>query len=411
MADSIKPPLPNISRRHFIKSASVATAALATTPLMAATFGNVASENNATNTAQPSMTMKQLAEKMEHRHWPKYNDVTVVDALSLTFDLSKNQFNETTLSQIANSGVSAIHATVTYPGANFEKTVASIAKIKKLIRDHHHVFCEANSIEEIEKAKHCGKVAVIMGFQSAEMLVDSHNEVKFERIPLFSNLGIRVMQLTYNRRSPFGDGSLVNISRGITKLGVQAIEVMEDSNVLVDLSHASKKTIQTSIKHCKKPIAITHTGCSSIYCHPRNTDDEELRAVAKCGGVVGIYAMPFLAGGTAPITADNFIQHIDHAINVCGEDHVGIGTDQSLIPVVDDQQYQATIKEELKQRKAAGISAPGETDERPLYIPDLNHERRMELIAWHLAKKGYKDARIEKVLGANFMRLFGEVWS
>jgi membrane dipeptidase len=154
-------------------------------------------------------------------------------------------------------------------------------------------------------------------------------------------------------------------------------------------------------------VAFTHTGCNAVFRHPRNKDDETLRLLADRGGVVGIYLMPFLnAEGEA--TADHVLDHLDHALRVCGEDHVGIGSDQGIIPLDVSGGFRAQFEAVSAERAALGIAAPRE-DTIP-YVPELNHPRRMETIAAMMSGRGHSDAVIEKVLGANFMRLLGEVW-
>jgi membrane dipeptidase len=100
------------------------------------------------------------------------------------------------------------------------------------------------------------------------------------------------------------------------------------------------------------------------------------------------------------------MRHMEHALKICGEDHVGIGTDVPFSPVTEkDLDF---LRRVVEQRKAAGISAPGE--DRPPYIPDLNTPRRMEIVADALLKRGYTSRVVEKVLGANFRRVFTEIW-
>ena len=133
----------------------------------------------------------------------------------------------------------------------------------------------------------------------------------------------------------------------------------------------------------------------------------EMLKLAENGGVVGIYLMPFL-NPSGPPSAAHVLAHIEHALDVCGEDHVGIGSDQGIVPLDVGGAFTARFEEVSRQRTAAGIAAPRE-DTIP-YVPDLNHPRRLETIADHMSARGHASRVIEKVLGANFMRLFEEVW-
>jgi membrane dipeptidase len=141
--------------------------------------------------------------------------------------------------------------------------------------------------------------------------------------------------------------------------------------------------------------------------HPRNKEDRELKAIADKGGVVGIYMLPYITASPKQPMLEDYLKHLEHALKVCGEDHVGVGSDVPFFTV--EQSDLEEMKKDVEKRKADGIAAPGE--DRPTYIPDLNTPRKMELIADALLKRGHKAAAVEKILGANFRRVFGEIWT
>ena len=193
---------------------------------------------------------------------------------------------------------------------------------------------------------------------------------------------------------------------GLSNFGHQVVERLNAERLVVDLSHGSPRTTSEAIRASKAPVLIGHTGCRALSDLPRNVGDAELRALAEKGGVAGIIFWPYLRVDTQPMAID-VIRHLEHAIKVCGEDHVGIGSDVPFFHV-DDADL-AEMKQAAEKRKADGIAAPGE--DRPTYIPDLNTPRKMDLIADALLKRGHKAAAVEKILGANFRRVFGEIWS
>ena len=131
--------------------------------------------------------------------------------------------------------------------------------------------------------------------------------------------------------------------------------------------------------------------------------------MADRGGVVGIYLMPFLTPGRVP-TAEDVIAHVEHALQVCGEDHVGIGSDLSVTPIDMSDAYWSAHREFVRGRIEQGIAAPNEDPAILFTVPDLNAPRRLDMIADRLATKGHGAAVIEKVLGGNWARLFQEVW-
>jgi membrane dipeptidase len=303
---------------------------------------------------------------------------------------------------VRESGVTALKSTLGGAAGDFAAAVADIAAAEQLMEKRSDLFLKVRTHDDFDRARKEQKLGVIYSFESANMLED-----KIERIELFRQLGVRVMQLTYNRRTPFGVGCLDGETDGLTELGRKAIAKMNELGVAVDLSHANTRTTAEGIAASTKPPLITHAGCRAVYMHPRNKEDRELKALADKGGIVGIYMLPYIAASPKQPMLDDYLQHFEHALKVCGEDHVGVGSDVPFFRV-DDSDLEE-MKKATEKRKTDGIAAPGE--DRPTYIPDLNTPRKMELVADSLLKRGHKSAVVEKVLGNNFKRVFGEVWT
>src|SRR6478752_4615055 len=220
------------------------------------------------------------------------------------------------------------------------------------------LFLKVRTHADLDRARKEQKLGVVYSFESANMLED-----KIERIELFRGLGVRVMQLTYNRRTPFGAGCLEGETDGLTDLGRKAIAKMNELGVALDLSHSNTRTTADGIAASTKPPIITHAGCRAVYMHPRNKEDRELKALADKGGVVGIYMLPYLTSSPKQPMLDDYLQHLEYALKVCGEDRVGIGSDVSF-SMVDDNDL-ADMKQSAEKRKADGVAAPGE--DRPTY--------------------------------------------
>jgi membrane dipeptidase len=229
------------------------------------------------------------------------------------------------------------------------------------------------------------------------------------RLQLFYDLGVRISQPTYNLRNLIGDGCLEPNDGGLSRLGLDFVAEINRLNMLLDLSHAGPRTISQGIAASKAPVAITHTGCRALVDVPRNTHDSELKALADRGGVAGIYFMPFLRAGGQP-HAEDLIRHLEHAVNVCGEDHVGLGTDGSISGIVLDDKMREMQRKFHESRVQAHVAAPGEAADIFNVIPEYNDARRFRTLAEDLSGRGWPSRRIEKILGANFARLFSEVW-
>ena len=342
--------------------------------------------------------------------WPGYDGATVIDCLASPGPFNSPLSGEGPLTpeMVANakaSGITAVNLTVSGGGpghASFDATVANLAYWERELVAHPDVFMKVRTVADLAEAKRTKRVGLIFGFQDAVML-----EGNLARLDLFHRLGVKIVQLTYNVRNLLGDGSLESADAGLSAHGRAVIARMNQLGMLVDLSHCGTRTTDEGIAASAKPVAITHSGCRAIFDHPRSKPDSTLRALAEKGGVIGIYMMPFINAAGQP-RAEHLIAQLEHAIKTCGEDHVGIGSDLSITPHVVNAEYDRLHKQFVAGRKQAGIAAPREEDY--MFVSDMNSPRRLELIAEALAARGHGSARIEKVIGRNWLRVFGEVW-
>ncbi len=289
-------------------------------------------------------------------------------------------------------------------GDPFIDTIDDIAWWNEAIRLRPDALSKVLDANDIRAAHKTGKTGLIFGFQNSEMFGQDASRAR-----LFADLGVRVVQLTYNLKGAAGDGSLVPENSGLTAFGRDLVAALNERRLLVDLSHAGEKTTMDAIAASKAPIAITHTGCAALAPHPRNRGDAELKALADKGGVMGVYFMPYLSPGRQHMAAD-IVAHLEHAINVCGEDHVGVGTDGGVTAIDNMPAYLEEHRKDVENRKKLGVGAPNEDPGIILIPPDLTGPTQFEKLAGMLSARGHSEARIDKVLGGNFLRLFGEVW-
>jgi membrane dipeptidase len=304
---------------------------------------------------------------------------------------------------VRDSGVNCGKLSLGGTNSPYDDVVAEVAWVQRFIEASPDVFMQIRDARDFARAKEEKRYGILFSFESTDML-----EGKPERIELFRNFGVRVMQLSYNKTSPFGAGVLADPALPLTEDGKKAIETMHQVGVALDLSHAGPTTMKDAIAASTKPVLLTHTGCVAIHQHPRNKTDEQLKAVADKGGVVGIYVLPYLTPSPKQPKLDDYMAHMCHALNVCGEDHVGIGSDSPMSPFETSPEAMAEFKKETDRRTATGVAAPEE--DRPLYVEGLNHPRRCETIADALLKRGYSERVTEKVLGLNFVNALTEIW-
>jgi membrane dipeptidase len=305
------------------------------------------------------------------------------------------------------SGLDAINVTLGYVTGDedpFEQTVREIGvwdwRLREQSADLTHVLTAA----DIVRARREGRIGIIYGVQNGAMVGD-----RPERIDLFADLGLRVVQLTYNPENRLGGGATASPRTPLTALGRAVIERCNARRLMVDLSHSGFRTCFEAAHFSSRPISINHTGCRALNDVPRNKSDEELRAVAERGGFVGIYFMPFL-NPTSKASAADVVAHIDHAVKVCGENHVGIGTDGGTTGIDDLAAYRAFVARQIENRRKAGIGAPGENADTLPLVLDLTGPTQFEKLAHLLAQRGYPERRIDKILGLNFLAFAREIW-
>jgi len=285
----------------------------------------------------------------------------------------------------------------------FEATVEDIARWTAAITADDRLV-KVNKVSDILRAWQERKIGIIFGFQNMAMVGD-----RPQRVDTFADLGLRCFQLTYNSVNQLGGGSLAAGDPPITEFGRQVIDRINAKNCMVDLSHSGRQTCLDAARYSSRPISINHTGCRALSDSPRNKTDEELKLVASKGGYVGIYLMNFLSVGCR-FTGDDVAAHIDHAIQVCGEDHVGIGTDGGTTGIDDIDAFMEGYAKFVEKRRALGIAAPGENPKIPRFAADLKGPHQFAVIAVKMAKKGYKSAVMQKVMSGNYLRFASEIW-
>ncbi|MHC2993920.1 MAG: dipeptidase [Candidatus Atribacteria bacterium] len=227
-----------------------------------------------------------------------------------------------------------------------------------------------NQIKEVNKA---GKIAAILSIEGGEAL-----EGDLAVLRALYKLGVRLLTLTWNQRNQIADG--LNESRtggGLTEFGSKVIDEMNRLGMLIDISHLSEAGFWDVVKCSKTPIVASHSNCYTLCPHRRNLKNEQIKAIADKGGVIGITFVPkFLTQDNRKATIEDVIKHIDYLVEKAGVDYVGLGSDFDG------------------------------TDSLPL---DLESVDKIPNITIGLNKRGYKEKDIKKILGGNFLRVFKEV--
>jgi membrane dipeptidase len=344
-------------------------------------------------------------------------DLIIVNALGGLIDMNvraedlpeqaRRTLSDRVIRDARASGLTAVNVTMGYVAGDeepFEQTVREIARWEARLRSRPADLLKVLEAADILRAKREDRIGIVYGFQNAAMMGNDAS-----RVAVFADLGVRVVQLTYNVANALGDGAMAPEGRGLTPFGREVVEQLNVRRVMVDLSHSGRQICLDAARASRSPISINHTGCRALVDLPRNKTDEELRLVASRGGFVGIYFMPFLSPDSVAEAAD-VVAHIDHAVNVCGEDHVGIGTDGGTTGIDDMAAFRAAMRAEVAERRAAGIGATGENPDTLPFVEELSGPDQFRRLIARLERRGYAAARIEKIMGLNFLNFAREVW-
>lgn len=340
-----------------------------------------------------------------------YRNAIVIDGLGGIGDpYAPNddlRLSERAWSEMRQTGLTVVRDTLLPVGNSsdsWEQFGKGLSDYHDLLRANPDRLKLVQVASDILNCKRDGKLGIILGTQDTAMVGPS-----LDRLPEMKKGGVRCVQLTYNLANLSGDGSIEPRNSGLTRLGKDTIRRIESEKLLLDLAHGGARTIEEAAAFASRPLTISHTGARALYDHPRNSSDAAIKAVADKGGVVGVYFMPYLAGNMHPSGA-TLLDHVDHIARVAGEDHVSIGTDGGVLPLVIDAAARESARKQFEQRTAAGIAAPGEGPDVFTVVQDYNSIDKLERLGSDLMKRGWTTARVEKLLGRNLLRLYGEVW-
>jgi membrane dipeptidase len=339
--------------------------------------------------------INELSRSEEEKALDIYRKSTVVNACDSTYALKTSYcMSDEYVNEMLQAGVTAGVGTLAYhPTQGFRFAIEFISDTYAY-RHRDSKLKVAFKAEDIKKAKKEGRVLLIVGTQNAAPI-----ESDIGLLSILHKLGLRVLGLTYNYRNLLGDGCLEKANSGLSAYGLQVIEEMHRLGIVMDLTHVGEKTSLDAMKASKDPVLFTHSGARGLRKHWRNISDEEIKACAETGGVVGIPTLPLIVKDPAsgPVSIEDALDHFEYIIKLVGVDHVGFGLDVS--------------------------GGPGKPIENPSKIPELQAEidkapappilknmNDIRNIAKGLVARGYADQEITKVLGGNFLRVFERVW-
>lgn len=289
----------------------------------------------------------------------------------------------------------------------FEETVRKIANAQAIINALNNSMLLVRSASDIEQAHAENKYGVVIDFQNTHPFADD-----LSRVDLFHGLGLRMVQLNYNLQDLVGTGCTEIYQGGLTYFGRELVAMLNERNILVDVSHSSEQVGWDTMEMSSAPVIVSHSSSKVVAYHDRGKSDEFAKAIADQGGYFGIVAIPGFIRDRPGATLEDVVQHIDHLVNVCGIDHVGIGTDKagpgpttgSMIEYPDSM-----LKQTPGEFNRFGFRAEEHRLTADYDIAGFQSFGDWPNITVALAAAGYTEDELRKLLGLNYLRVFAEV--
>lgn len=255
---------------------------------------------------------------------------------------------------------------------------------------------KALKAEDFRRAKAAGKAAGYVSTQSGpgdslQLIEDCYG------------LGLRMIQLTFNSQTRVGGGCTERTDVGVSWYGKQCIEKMNELGIIVDTAHCGRRTTLDACALSSKPVVASHTAVAAICPHARCKSDEELKALAATGGVIGLVTVPFFLNSSGNADMNDFLNHIEYLEDLVGVAHVGVGSDWPLaVPERIMRDNFNILAGSLGFRPEHNIQPLARTQGFDTYLDFPNITRG-------LVSRGYSDSDIKGILGGNFLRVFEQV--
>ena len=292
------------------------------------------------------------------------------------------------LPRMRASGYDVVSLTLGGDRNKMPESIKKIAEERNYFLAHPDDYVLVEKVDDIERAKREGKLGIIFHFQGT-------NPVNYDinMIETYYQLGIRHMLMAYNLRNAVGDGCKERTDEGLSRFGVQLIEEMNRVGMVVDCTHTGHKTSMETMEVSKAPVVFSHSNVKALKEHPRNIADDQIKACAKTGGMIGVNGLGIFLGDNDNST-EILIRHIDYLVQMTGPDHVGFALDW----VIYGPEAVPT---------AWNPPAPGDVP-----WPDIKHvePEHMPAFTEGLLKQGYKETDVANILGGNWLRIAKEVW-
>ena len=311
-------------------------------------------------------------------------------------------WNRDLFEKAQRSGLSAIHVTIAY-WENIRETLENIGQWNQHFIDHADLIMPVHGAADIMEAKRLGKVGIIFGFQNCSPIED---DVKM--VQILQQLGVRIMQLSYNNQSLLATGCYEDQDSGITRFGREVIKEMNRVGMIIDMSHSAEKSTLEAIELSQRPIAITHANPSFFHPALRNKSDKVLRAIDESQGMLGFSMYPFHLKNGSDCTLQEFCQMIAQTAEMIGVDRIGIGSDLCENWDYSTLEWMRSGRWTLAIDHGEGSAANPSWPRQPSWFTG---SKDMLTVAQGLEDIGFDNTDIEKIMGQNWLSFFEQSFS
>jgi len=316
---------------------------------------------------------------------------------SLTCDLTlpwgrPDTIQEGVLERFVASGFNFISLTMATDSSWIDETVQTIADARAAIEKRAHEFTFVRTVDDIERAHREGKLALGLHFQGTNPF-----QGNLATVPIYYDLGVRHALLAYNQKNLVGDGCHERTDVGLSRFGLALVAEMNRVGMIVDCTHSGYKTTMEAMEASTSPCIFSHSLARALNDHERNIRDDQIRALGRTGGVIGVNGVGFFMSADFQATTDSICRHIDHIANLIGVKHVALGLDFVYFDDLMMKVYRAN-KDTMYPN---GYPPPPWQ-----YWPP---ERVGELVE-ALVRRGYSDDDVRGILGQNFLNVARQVW-
>lgn len=342
-----------------------------------------------------------ITKEEEQRALRIHREAIVVDGLACPA-VTRGEFD-----RMVQGGVTAANWTIASLGHDLGQTVRDMAVWYSLFRENNSKVMAIATAEDVRGAKKQNKLGVVFGLQDPKPI-----EEDVAILEVLHRLGARIIQLTYNERGLIGDGATEKTDSGLSRLGHNVVREMNRLGILIDVSHCGRRTALEAIDTSREPVVFSHANAKALCNNPRNKSDEEIKAVAEKGGIIGAVAwgqLMWSKEGQQP-TIDDFLNQIDYMVDLVGVNHVGIAMDISEGVFVGEKGKEASVAYDAKYPQVIACWMTGDPSPGEAYTRDLGSYIQVPNITKGLVGRGYSDQDIKKILGENFLRVFEIVW-